>query len=408
MNSYINAQFRLLYIVLLTTMLAPSCIDTTPPSPSLSSTKNTRPQSPHPNGSGSADRSLVLPIVGSIVGIGVLFCGISFFAGKGLCAKTSPATGNNTGGNTSPLGLKKAKPPQDTTPDPTPSGNCTNKDGTVYCNMEMAINTAEKRQKSIEDSKANWISGAGIGDTASVNFKQIPTQNTPYRCAFLNEQAPVQPTAIPTCKELMKQKTTKAIFVVHGSITREPSDAVVNAAQTYLTGGSGVDGAIHTAAQEDGGNLVAESAKALAAHALNKRLPIGHAITTDALAMKKEDPITKEIKGNKYIIHTVGPHGPSSKESDGQLFNAYYNSIVAAHTLGLTSMSTVSISTGIYAFPVEVAIEIAFAAALLFFKNHPTSPLKHISFTNKSGDSQDEVGTFIATFDTIFTPVVAN
>lgn len=133
--------------------------------------------------------------------------------------------------------------------------------------------------------------------------------------------------------------TMKKINVVQGDITRAQVDAIVNAANTTLMGGGGVDGAIHRAA---GPGLY------LACRKFNG-CPTGEARITSGFNLPA-----------RYIIHTPGPiwHGGDGDERQ-LLANSYRNSLRLAEEHGCRSVAFPSISTGVYAFPLDLAAPIA-------------------------------------------------
>ncbi len=131
----------------------------------------------------------------------------------------------------------------------------------------------------------------------------------------------------------------KKVNVVQGDITRAKVDAIVNAANTTLMGGGGVDGAIHRAA---GPGLY------LACRKFNG-CPTGEARITSGFNLPA-----------RYIIHTPGPiwHGGDGNERQ-LLANSYRNSLRLAEENGCRTVAFPSISTGVYAFPLELAAPIA-------------------------------------------------
>jgi O-acetyl-ADP-ribose deacetylase (regulator of RNase III) len=152
------------------------------------------------------------------------------------------------------------------------------------------------------------------------------------------------------------------IQLIQGDITKIKVDAVVNAANTSLLGGGGVDGAIHRA----GGPKILEECKII-------REKQGGCKTGDAV-------IT--TGGNlpaKYVIHTVGPvwHGGKNNE-DELLANAYKNSLRLATEYEIKSIAFPNISTGVYGFPKQRAAEIAVNAVKEFTKL--TTLIKEIFF----------------------------
>lgn len=133
------------------------------------------------------------------------------------------------------------------------------------------------------------------------------------------------------------------IRLLHGDITTERVDALVNATNASLRPGGGVCGAIHAAA----GPALTEDARRVMAD----RGPLvpGEAIATVAGDLKA-----------RYVIHALGPvwHGGQQGESEA-LSSAYRNSVALADTLGLQSIAFPSISTGIYGYPMLAAAHIA-------------------------------------------------
>jgi O-acetyl-ADP-ribose deacetylase (regulator of RNase III) len=146
--------------------------------------------------------------------------------------------------------------------------------------------------------------------------------------------------------------TNMKITLVQGDITKMEVDAIVNAANSSLLGGGGVDGAIHRA----GGPAILEECRKIRDR--QGRCATGEAVITTA--------------GNlpaKYVIHTVGPvWNKGSEEEKALLRDAYINSLQLAVKYGVQTIAFPNISTGVYHFPKQVAAEIAVAAAREFME----------------------------------------
>jgi O-acetyl-ADP-ribose deacetylase (regulator of RNase III) len=131
-----------------------------------------------------------------------------------------------------------------------------------------------------------------------------------------------------------------------GDITEEATDAIVNAANSSLLGGGGVDGAIHRAA---GPQLLAECRKI---RDQRGSLSPGRAVATSGGWLKA-----------KHVIHTVGPVWSGGNRNEPQILESCYsNAIEEASRLGCISLSFPSISTGAFGYPVELAAPIALRA----------------------------------------------
>ncbi len=152
------------------------------------------------------------------------------------------------------------------------------------------------------------------------------------------------------------------LSIIKGDITRQATDAIVNAANSSLMGGGGVDGAIHRA----GGPAILEACKQIVSR--QGRLPTGQAVITTAGNMKA-----------KYVVHTVGPiwHGGNQKEIE-LLASAYRESLNLAAENNLTGISFPSISTGAYGYPIDEASRIAIKTVASFLSE--TTSIKEVVF----------------------------
>ena len=153
------------------------------------------------------------------------------------------------------------------------------------------------------------------------------------------------------------------LSIIQGDITVQKTDAIVNAANSGLMGGGGVDGAIHRA----GGPAILEECKQIVKK--HGRLPTGKAVITAG--------------GNlpaKYVIHTVGPVWNGGNNGEPELLaSAYRESLALAAEKKLKSVSFPSISTGVYGYPVEKAALVAVSTVKDFLSKGETS-IKDIVF----------------------------
>jgi len=141
---------------------------------------------------------------------------------------------------------------------------------------------------------------------------------------------------------------------VKGDITEVAADAIVNAANSSLMGGGGVDGAIH----RKGGPRILEECKRIRLEQWPDGLPTGQAVITTGGDLKA-----------KHVIHTVGPVWRGGEEGEDELLaDAYTNSLKVAVLNKLRTIAFPSISTGAYGYPVEKASRVAIKAVKRFLK----------------------------------------
>ncbi|WP_100444045.1 O-acetyl-ADP-ribose deacetylase [Glycomyces xiaoerkulensis] len=136
-----------------------------------------------------------------------------------------------------------------------------------------------------------------------------------------------------------------AVRIISGDITEQRVDAIVNAANSSLMGGGGVDGAIH----RRGGPAILEECRQLRSSQFAQGLPVGRAVATTA--------------GNlpaRWVIHTVGPVYSPDEDRSELLASCYRNSLQVADHLGADSIAFPAVSAGAYGWPAESAARIAY------------------------------------------------
>ena len=154
----------------------------------------------------------------------------------------------------------------------------------------------------------------------------------------------------------MEHRIHGRLVVKVGDITREDVDAIVNAANSSLMGGGGVDGAIHRA----GGPEILAACERIRESTYPDGLPTGEAVITTGGKL----PAT-------FVIHTVGPiYGQHGGEEARLLANCYANSIALAASHGLATIAFPAISTGIYGYPKDEAARVSRAAVELALVAH--------------------------------------
>ncbi|MDN3359873.1 O-acetyl-ADP-ribose deacetylase [Actinomadura sp. DC4] len=134
------------------------------------------------------------------------------------------------------------------------------------------------------------------------------------------------------------------ITLVQGDITREEADAIVNAANSSLLGGGGVDGAIH----RRGGPEILQECRGLRASRYGKGLPTGQAVATTAGRLPA-----------RWVIHTVGPVYAKSEDRSELLASCYRESLRVAAELGAATVAFPAVSAGVYGWPLDDAARIA-------------------------------------------------
>jgi len=154
------------------------------------------------------------------------------------------------------------------------------------------------------------------------------------------------------------------IRIVQGDITLADTEAIVNAANSALAGGGGVDGAIHAA----GGPAIAEECARI--REARGSIKAGETVITTGGRLKA-----------KYVIHTVGPvwRGGTAGEPE-KLAACYANSLKLAVAKGLKSVAFPAISTGVYGYPIELAAPVALGAAVTAARAGELAGLEEIRY----------------------------
>ena len=134
------------------------------------------------------------------------------------------------------------------------------------------------------------------------------------------------------------------ITLVEGDITEQSVDAIVNAANSSLLGGGGVDGAIHRA----GGPAILAECKVLRAGELRDGLPTGSAVATTAGRLPAS-----------YVIHVVGPVWTAEEDRSALLASCYREALRVADSLGVRTIAFPAVSAGVYGWPIDDAARIA-------------------------------------------------
>ncbi len=154
------------------------------------------------------------------------------------------------------------------------------------------------------------------------------------------------------------------LSLVRGDITREDADAIVNAANSALAGGGGVDGAIHAA----GGPAIMDECRKIGG------CPPGKAVITAGGALKA-----------RFAIHTVGPIYRDGRRGEADILrSAYTSSLTVALEKGLKTVSFPSIGTGAYGYPIEEASRVAISTVMDFIKkNKGLETVRFVLFSDR-------------------------
>ncbi|KAG5979900.1 hypothetical protein E4U55_004644 [Claviceps digitariae] len=211
-----------------------------------------------------------------------------------------------------------------------------------------------------------------LSKTASVKtISDIPTISQLYQQGALSKSSA---SSAPTSRFLPSSSTNSRVGLIRGDITKLELDAIVNAANNSLLGGSGVDGAIHRAA---GPGLLSECRT------------LAGCLTGDAVITGGHDLPAK------HVIHTVGPvyRSYEPQKCEVALRNCYENSLKLASRNGLKTIAFSGISTGVYGYPSQDAAEIACETVRDFLENEGSllEMVVFVTFEQKDMDAYKEV-----------------
>lgn len=175
------------------------------------------------------------------------------------------------------------------------------------------------------------------------------------------------------------------LSLVRGDITEQSTDAIVNAANSTLMGGGGVDGAIH----RRGGPAILEECKRIRADRYPQGMPTGDAVSTTAGALPA-----------RRVIHTVGPIWSGGRSMEPQkLAHAYRNCLRCAADDQLRSIAFPSISTGAYGYPKREAAEVALGTVVEFLRANQS--IDHVRFVLFS---EEDLRIYSTALEKILTP----
>jgi O-acetyl-ADP-ribose deacetylase len=171
----------------------------------------------------------------------------------------------------------------------------------------------------------------------------------------------------------MKSFLGKRVQVLVGDITKQETDAIVNAANASLLGGGGVDGAIHRA----GGDEILEECKEIRRTRFPNGLPTGEAVITTGGKLPA-----------LYVIHTVGPiYGENGGKDAELLANCYHNSLTLAVEKNLSTISFPAISTGVFGYPQDEAAEVASQTIENFLRtDHQLNEVRLVFFQQRDAE----------------------
>ena len=163
------------------------------------------------------------------------------------------------------------------------------------------------------------------------------------------------------------------VEAVGGDLTRERVDAVVNAANSTLLGGGGVDGALHAAA----GPALLEECRRLRSTTHREGLAVGDAVATGAGALPA-----------RWVIHTVGPNRHAGQTNRALLVSCFSESLRLADSLAAGTLAFPAVGAGAYGWPAAAVAQAALDAVVGFRATHPASRLELVEFVLHTGEAE--------------------
>lgn len=158
---------------------------------------------------------------------------------------------------------------------------------------------------------------------------------------------------------------TPQITARRGDLTAEAADVLVNAANSTLLGGGGVDGALHAAA---GPSLLA-ACREVRARTWPDGLPVGEAVATEAGDLPA-----------RWVVHTVGPNATRGETDPALLASCFFRSLDVSAELGARSVAFPAISAGVYGWPAEAVADVAVRTVRTWLSEHPDASVQDVRF----------------------------
>lgn len=215
------------------------------------------------------------------------------------------------------------------------------------------------------------------------DLKPIQTKTSQTVHAYTHDLTPAEKANLTTAFSndntlaiAFRQAPLLSFTIRRQDIFESQAEVIVNAANSHLGGGGGIDGAIHRKGRVE----YANAHRALKTQYKSKYV-LGHAAMIASGQLKRDHKID-------HVIVVAGPQDESTPSKESELYSCYYNSLELAHSQNKKSIAFPSISTGIFGFPKERAAAISLKAAFDFMNLHPHTTLRTISIHFLPTDSR--------------------